>query len=157
MCCSARGSDILPRMMRTTIALVTLALGCGGGSPPPPRAAAPNAAIVNDCNGGDYSDHTAEADAQGTHLKWDESIANSNDRCIKVKLGSTVTLEGNFQEHPLEAAGGDKDNPFAGIGERIANPGTPEEYAPTKFGATGVYGYKCPKHPEMKGAVLVVP
>jgi plastocyanin len=138
------------------IAIAVLLIGCGS-SAPPPKAAIPNAAVVNDCNGGDYSDHTAEADAQGTHLKWDETIADSNDRCIKVKVGSTVTFDGNFTEHPLEASGGDANNPLAGIKERVANPGTPEEYAPTPFKATGVFGYKCPKHPKMKGAILVVP
>lgn len=139
--------------------MIAFAVGCGGGSAPPPAspAAANNAAIVNGCNGGDYSDHTSDATAQDTHVKWDESIASSNDRCIKVKQGSKVTFEGDFAKHPLTASGGESVSPLAGIGERVANPGTPEEYAPTKFEKTGVYGYVCTKHPEMKGAILVVP
>jgi plastocyanin len=145
--------------MRTALTLLPILLvACGGSSPPPTApASAPNAAIVNGCNGGDYSDHTTDADAQGTHLKWDESIASSNDRCIKVRVGSTVTFEGDFAKHPLEGGGGESTTPLAGLSERIANPGTPEEYAPTKFEKTGVYGYKCTKHPDMKGAILVVP
>jgi plastocyanin len=146
-------------MVRNALLVASLmVLGCGGGTPAPasPTPAA-NAAVVNGCNGGDYSDHTADADAQGTHVKWDESIASSNDRCIKVRVGSTVTFEGDFAKHPMSASGGESVNPLAGIGERIANPASPEEFAPTKFEKTGVYGFVCSKHPEMKGAILVVP
>ena len=132
----------------------SILVACGGNSPPastPPKA---NAAVVNGCNGGDYGDHTTEPEAT---IKWDESITESFDRCIKVKQGQTVVFAGDFAAHPLEVSGGDDNNPLANVKERITHPGTPEERVPTPFKTTGVFGYKCSKHPKMAGAILVVP
>lgn len=139
-------------MIRAALAMF-VALGCGS-SAPPPASAKPNAAVVNGCNGGDYGDHTTEPEPK---VKWDETIVQSFDRCIKVKVGQTVSYEGDFAKHPLEASGGDAKNPFAGAKERIVDAGKPEERTPVAFKSTGVFGYKCTKHPEMQGAVLVVP
>lgn len=87
----------------------------------------------------------------------DESIVESFDRCIKVKQGQTVVFKGDFAKHPLEASAGDANNPLENARERIASPGTPDERVPTPFKTTGVFGYKCSKHPEMSGAILVTP
>jgi plastocyanin len=141
-------------MIRTALAAcVVLSLGCGS-SAPPPSAPKPNAAVVNGCTGGDYGDHTTEP---STTVKWDESIEKSFDRCIRVKVGQSVSYEGDFSKHPMEASGGDSESPFKDIAERVTNAGTPQEAVAFKFTKTGVFGYKCTKHPSMAGAVLVVP
>jgi len=134
-------------------------VACGGkhGKPADPtsgsggsgaEAAAP---ALNGCT--TYTDMTA---GQVT-IKWDESLASSEQRCIKIKAEQTVGFSGNFTTHPMKAAGGDSPSPFDDVENARSNPGTPEEGAGFLFSKPGTYGYICGVHAAMTGAVLVVP
>jgi plastocyanin len=126
------------------------ATGDGGSS-----GGGDSGATVNGCTS--FKDETAAVNAQGVLIPWDVAIANGELRCVKVKVGTTVTFEGNFTTHPLTPQGGDTPSPFAGIEARISNPGTPEERAPTELKTAGTFGFACTTHSTMKGAILVVP
>jgi plastocyanin len=93
-------------------------------------------AAVNGCTS--FVDRTADNASRA--LSWAEEIADSPERCMKVLTGQTVTFTGDFNDHPLEPAGGDTPNPIA-------------EQA--TFTAPGVFGYVCAVHPEMRGAIWV--
>jgi plastocyanin len=70
--------------------------------------------------------------------------------CIKIKVGQSVTWNGAFQFHPLEAVGGDTPSPIT-----ATNSGTTVTFA---FAREGTFGFDCANHPTiMHGAVLVVP
>jgi plastocyanin len=120
----------------------------GGGS----SGDAESIPAVNGCTS--YKDET---NAQDVVVTWDFPITTSDSRCIKVKVGTTVTFQGDFTTHPLMAQGGDSPNPLSSNADRITNPGTAEERASTKFASAGVFGFWCAIHPAMTGAILVVP
>jgi plastocyanin len=101
---------------------------------------------LNDCT--TFRDATAESDPRA--IVWDFGVATSDDRCMRVKLGQTVTWNGNFATHPLGTQGGNSPNP-------IAAPSTPTPESRTvTFGNTGTFGYVCTRHSSMKGAIQVV-
>jgi plastocyanin len=76
-------------------------------------------------------------------LTWDENVLFEAERCMKIRVGQTVTFVGDFASHPLEASLGDSPSPIAPI---------------ATFADEGVFGFICPVHPlEMYGAIWVVP
>jgi plastocyanin len=141
-------------------AFVVFALGCssttstgGGGvadSGSSDAAADTGAAVdsgtpLNGCT--TFVDHTDAADART--LTWGLSIASSADRCMKIKVGQSVTWNGNFSTHPLHDDGGDVPNPINGAGTSPAGP--------IAFPIAGSFGYICGVHASMNGTILVVP
>jgi hypothetical protein len=94
---------------------------------------------VNDCTS--FVDRTAPAAARS--LTWDESLRSTAVRCIMIRVGQSVSFDGDFEQHPLLPLGGDEPNPVA---------------ASAVYDVPGTYGYYCPVHPlDMNGAILVVP
>jgi len=121
-------------------ALTTLALL---GGPAQAQAQDEQAPLLNGCSS--YVDRTAD-DADRT-LNWTYGIDSDPERCIKIKVGQTVTFEGNLNTHPIDAQGGDASNPFTGA----------ESSTPTfTFTRAGIFGFVCVYHEEMQGAVWVV-
>jgi plastocyanin len=134
-----------------------IAMGCGGkkpvsSTPSDPGQPAAGGEAVNGCT--TFKDLSGES---AYSIKWDETIATSADRCVKIKVQQTVGFTGNLTTHPMKASGGTSPNPFDGAIASVSNPGSPEEGTNVAFTAPGTYGYKCDVHPQMTGAVLVVP
>ena len=100
--------------------------------------------IVNGC--AVFVDWTAD-DARRT-VHWDYGIESDPERCIKIRVGQTVIFDGEHDIHPMDAAGGDEPNPFAGAYATEEDTFT--------FTQAGVFGFRCVPHPEMRGAVWVV-
>ena len=136
-----------------------LALGCsssstsgGGGTDAGTGSDAANdtgvavdsGAVLNGCT--TFVDHTAAADARS--LTWSLSISSSPDRCMKIKVGQSVTWNGSFTTHPLHDDGGDSPNPISA---------STSPTGPIAFAAAGTFGYICGVHASMNGAILVVP
>lgn len=109
---------------------------------------------VNECR--NYVDRTAsDADRE---ISWDLSVANQPERCIRVKVGQTVTFRGNFTEHPLKGQNGDDENPFGLAFSLILDAGVAgQERTPMNFTTAGTFGFTCSVHNQMMGAVQVVP
>jgi plastocyanin len=103
-----------------------------GGEPPKPL-------YVNGCFA--YVDRTDEG-ARRT-IVWDDALIFNPARCMRVRVGQTVTFAGDHGNHPLMPKGGD----------------TPSPVGPTStFNVTGIFGYECIPHPsEMNGAIEVIP
>lgn len=91
----------------------------------------------------DRSDTTASR-----NITWDFDAGSIPERCMKIKVGQTVTWTGNFTTHPLVGGGGDTPNPIDGA-QTAGGTAT--------FTNAGTYGYFCDNHAFMKGAILVVP
>lgn len=104
----------------------------------------PLAPAINACT--EYVDRTAD-DADRT-LPWDFGIQNDPRRCIKIRVGQSVTFRASIlAHHPIQAWGGDTPNPFTNA------------YATTSvftFSQAGVFGFICEIHFGMEGAVWVV-
>ena len=94
---------------------------------------------VNGCT--TYADETAAGGA----IAWDFNVT---PKCVKVKVGQTVTWTGDFSIHPLAAFNGDTPNPIT-----TGSGGTSKITFPT----AGTFGFHCLVHPAMLGAVQVVP
>lgn len=146
--------------MKTVLCAAAFSLlACGGKqAAKPTETTAPTggteapAAAVNGCT--TYKDMTeAGADA----ITWDESVASSDMRCVKIKVDSTVGFRGNFKTHPMKAENGDAPNPFDTAIASISNPGDHDEQTNVVFPKAGTFGYVCSVHPSMTGAVMVVP
>ena len=90
-------------------------------------------------------------------IKWDENIATSEDRCVKLSVEQPMSWVGNFTTHPMKAAGGATPNPFDLVKDNVSNGGSEQESSAVSFQTPGTYGYICGVHPSMTGAVLVVP
>lgn len=124
--------------------------------------------------GSDHQGHDAGAEAAAPAIRCTEAELAANDRtdggtfeigfelganpkqytnrCVTVKAGSSVTFAGSFEQHPLEAAGGDSPNPI---------PYTTVTPAGGKLVVTmpnaGTFGFRCEFHPsQMYGAIKVV-
>lgn len=127
-----------PRMMLSALCLTGMAM-LAPGLP----ATAQDAPLLNGCS--TYVDRTAD-DADRT-LSWDYAIETNPERCIKIRVGQTVTFDGDLKSHPIDAQGGNAANPFKGA----------ESSTPTfSFDKAGVFGFVCIYHEEMQGAVWVV-
>ena len=92
-----------------------------------------------------FEDHTADADPRT--ISWGFSIPTDPARCMKVRVGQSVTWNGSFTEHPLLAQGGDTPNPIASVGAS----GT------VLFPGAGTFGFACSNHAFMTGAIEVIP
>lgn len=110
------------------------------------------APTVNACS--TYKDETASTKVE---IPWDFSISSAPERCVKVKVGTTVVFKGDFSTHPLAASGGDVPNPFDNAASRLEGAGTADEKTPTVFNTAGAFGFICSVHASMTGAVYVVP
>jgi plastocyanin len=143
-------------IMRSVCVVAVLATGCGGGAKKPTTTAsggeaASTAEAVNGCT--TYKDMTET----GATIPWDESIASSDMRCIKIKVDQTVGYTGNLTTHPMKGSGGASPNPFDQAVANVSNPGAADEQTNVAFSAPGTFGFVCGVHPSMTGAVLVVP
>jgi plastocyanin len=107
------------------------AAGSEGGTPGP--------FYVNGCFA--FVDRTVEAASRT--IVWDDALIFNPARCMRVRVGHTVTFAGDHGNHPLIPQGGDTPNPVG----------------PTAtFTMPGIFGYECVPHPsEMNGAIEVVP
>jgi plastocyanin len=100
-----------------------------------------------------YVDRTRLQDARV--INWVRSVGTDPARCLKITQAQTVTWKGDFTAHPLApagaSAGGAPPNP-------IASPTSPaaDERA-AEFNRLGTFGYMCTSHPDMRGAIQVVP
>ncbi len=99
--------------------------------------------LLNGCSS--YVDATAE-DADRT-LNWTYGVEEDARRCLKIRLGQTVTFDGSVSAHPIEALGGTTPNPFAGALSTSTS---------FTFDAAGGFGFVCIFHEEMEGVIWVV-
>ncbi len=109
----------------------------------------------NDCSPFDFTmnDHTAAGDARIITFSYDQTPVQYAPRCMKIKVGQTVTWKGDQHFHPLSPAGGDIPTPITDD----PNPmGTQRAIA---FPNAGFFGFECFTHeaPAEYGAILVVP
>jgi hypothetical protein len=99
---------------------------------------------VQGCQPNQFVDRSAPS-AQRT-LTWEFGIQDGPERCIQVRVGQTVTWNGNLDDHPLAAEGGDTPNPILF-----------HQNGSVTFTAPGTFGYVCLAHSPMVGSVKVVP
>jgi hypothetical protein len=104
-------------------------------------------AIVDNCGDNDYLDRTAPGASR--EIIWDFSSPGRPDKCMKIHAGQSVTWVGSLSGHPLEEDEGQRPNP-------IGPPRDQGESATVTFTQTGVFGYRCNFHFEMRGAIQVV-
>lgn len=116
--------------------------------------------VVNGCAQADFDapaganggDLTAAATVEIT-FPTGASPAQYDNRCVKVKVGSTVTFKGSFFNHPLQPGGGDKPTPIV-LQNSEPDGGALAVVMPAK----GTFGFECTFHPSlMFGAIQVVP
>jgi plastocyanin len=107
-------------------------------------AYAQSGAVVDECSAELYLDRTTQGADRTFH--WDYSFAGDPERCITVRVGQSVTWQGNFGDHPLAADEGDQPNPIANHVDGLVTFTTP-----------GTFGYRCNYHFEMRGAIRVLP
>lgn len=93
------------------------------------------------------------ADTASRSIKWDFGVVQLPERCMKIKVGQTVTWSdgasgpADFVSHPLGANGGDTPNPVPNVDKATGN---------VTFTKAGTFGYLCTNHPAMIGAIQVV-
>lgn len=117
----------------TSTSTSTTPSATGTGTTPPPGPA------LNGCT--TYSDRTG--DAAKREIAWGFSVSSTPEACMRIKVGQTVTWNGDLGSHPLAAKGGDSPSP-------ITNAAT------AKFDKAGTYGFVCTLHSSMQGAIVVV-
>lgn len=117
----------------TATGTTTTPTGTTTGTTPPGPA-------LNGCT--NYVDKTA--DAASREITWGFSVSSTPEACMKIKVGQTVTWNGNLGTHPIGTKGGDSPSP-------ITNAAT------AKFDKAGTFGYVCTAHANMQGAIVVVP
>lgn len=101
-------------------------------------------ATLNGCS--TFKDETANSQVAVT---WGFGITSDPLRCVKVKVGSTVTFNGDFSFHPIGPKGG--DTPTAIVAT------TAGSTAAFTFPTAGSFGYTCTVHSSMTGVIQVVP
>jgi hypothetical protein len=101
----------------------------------------PTPVVVNGCE--DFVDRSAVG-AQRS-LDWTDGLQNVAARCMRIRAGQSVEFDGDLNEHPLAALGGDTPSPVDGSDNVVV------------FSAPGLFGYYCVSHPEMNGAIQVDP
>lgn len=105
---------------------------------------------LHGCN--EFVDRTAESAERS--IQWDFDVLDRPERCMKVKVGQTVTwgdgLGGpaRFESHPITAAGGDKPSPIESVDT---------ETGKATFDKPGTFGFECGIHGAMVGVIQVVP
>src|SRR4051812_8512155 len=118
------------KMMKVGMFLGALAMGCGSKKPVSAGPTGGDTAggagtaepALNGCT--TYKDMTKEG---AFSVVWDESIAKSDMRCIKIHADNNVSYTGNLTTHPMKAAGGDAPNPFEKAVENLSNTGSEQE------------------------------
>ncbi len=165
------------------VALVACVDESTGQPPPKPigisDAAAPDTAVADAADATDApSDQSSGAQVRCTQAEFDavaaapnggDYTASSNvvisfpedappqqyeNRCVKVKVGATITFTGNFASHPLAAQGGDTPTPVPAKTNLAPEGGV----LTVTMSAVGKYGFECDFHPDtMFGAIQVVP
>jgi hypothetical protein len=90
---------------------------------PAPAGTSAAAGPINGC--ASFADRTDENADHVIH--WDESVAKSPARCMKIKAGQLVTWEGDFARYPIRPSGGDSPTPITQLTENISNPGVKGE------------------------------
>ncbi|MDF3066059.1 MAG: hypothetical protein K0R38_1660 [Polyangiaceae bacterium] len=83
-------------------------------------------------------------------IAWDYGTGGDPRRCLLIQQGQSVTWQGPFSTHPIQAAGGSMPSPI--IGDTLSDA---TSYQVT-FGALGDFGYVCGLHTSMRGAIRVV-
>lgn len=84
----------------------------------------------------------------------DQAAAQYTNRCVKIKAGQKITFAGAFNNHPLQAFGGDTPSPIPALTNAAQDGGVLEITFPTP----GKFGFRCQFHPFiMNGAIKVVP
>ena len=96
---------------------------------------------VNGCK--TFDDRTAPGASRT--ITWTFPIAAA-DRCVLVKVGQSVTWDGNFTMYRVGASGGDSPNPIADF-----DPNTPV----VGFPKAGTFGFESPDAPALVGAIKV--
>lgn len=82
------------------------------------------------------------------------SPAQYTNRCVLIKAGQTVSFQGSFSDHPLQAHGGDSPSPIPALTNATPDAGA----LVVTFPNAGTFGFRCQFHPTiMNGAVKVVP
>lgn len=77
-------------------------------------------------------------------ITWD---FNPTPKCIEIAAGQTVTWQGDFAFHPLEAFGGTMPSPIMVTASGMS--------AMTTFPNAGFYGYRCAVHSGLEGVIHV--
>jgi len=97
---------------------------------------------VNGCGPNDF--------VAANMITWNFTVV---PKCVSIKPGDSVTWNGSFGTHPLDAFNGDTPNPIAGAGV-VADGGSS---VTIKFSTAGTFGFHCTTHATMLGAVKVAP
>jgi len=100
--------------------------------------------LLNGCGDGDFVDRSGAMDDRT--ITWDFNVT---PKCITIAKGQTVTWQGTLTVHPLDAFGGDANNPIMTTAS-----GTSVAFA---FPNAGNYGFHCNVHASMQGVVRVKP
>ena len=126
-----------------------------GGTPPhemhdmpgPQDSGGPDSeAALNGCT--TFIDQTADTAART--IDWVRSVGTV---CYRIKKGQTMTWnpkDTSFSAHPLRLDAGSMGSP-------IVNQSTGSTPFGATFAATGTFGFSCGFHPDMMGAISVVP
>jgi hypothetical protein len=126
------------------VALHALSSCAGDAEDAPPPEPDFDAGTINGCTG--FKDHTDPSDER--LINWDFAIATTPDRCMRIKVGQSVTWTGNFNVHPIAVKDGVTPSPIAEIDTASGK---------VTFPMQGTFGYGCTTHPAMSGAIDVVP
>ncbi len=111
-------------------------------SPPQDSGGTPDAGVVvNGCGPTDF--------VAANTITWSFTVM---PKCVSIKPGDSVTWNGSFGIHTLDAFGGDSPNPITGTG--TADGGAS---VTIKFPTAGTFGFHCANHATMLGAVKVAP
>lgn len=123
----------------------TSATGGSSGNTGGTTGGSPGVDTVNGCV--DFVDRSAlDADRA---ISWNFDVASDIERCLTIRAGQQVRWTGNFSMHPLQGNGGDSPNP---IGEPAGG-----DTLDVTFSTSGMFGYICDQHVEMRGAIQVLP
>jgi hypothetical protein len=115
-----------------------------GSADAPLGSVAPRVSPSIESCGGRFVDGTASSFDR--RVRWSQGIGMLAERCLRVRVGQTVTWWGDFGAHPLEDDGGTQPNPVGRHRDGVV-----------RFEAPGLFGYVCGLHPIMQGAVEVIP
>jgi plastocyanin len=107
---------------------------------------------VNGCGDAEFAanDHTGDVDPRLITFPNDANPSQYSPPCMLIKVGQTVAWQGAFSDHPLNAFGGDANNPITRTDSGVAQT--------FSFPNAGTFGFHCEVHPTiMFGAIRVVP
>lgn len=146
--------------------------GCSSDDPAPPTGIDAGGASSSS-SGTSGSSSPADSGAPALRCTAEELLANDktdggafeitfasganprqyDNRCVTVRVGSSVTFAGSFRQHPLQPAGGDSPNPIPFVDQE-----PPGGKLTVTMPTIGTFGFECTFHPTlMFGAIKVVP